>query len=240
MVSDQKLRKMYEAGMSTTDISLATGIAKTTLRDRLLRAGTVFDKKARIAAKALGRPSPRKGATLSESTKKKLSDARKGRAVTTGYKFTAEQRERLSRSAKAAWQTPERKAQLLAASRLAAEKTRLPEQEREARARVRRACKTMLSRVLSMARVSKLCRTESLLGYTKQELRAHLEAQFRPGMSWEVRGSFEIDHKIPMAHFFRMGVFDPAVINALENLQVLTPAENRRKSDRLVNHEARP
>lgn len=61
-------------------------------------------------------------------------------------------------------------------------------------------------------------------------------------MSWSSRGSFEIDHKIPMAHFFNNGIFDPAVINALDNLQVLTPQENKSKSDRLDwwLHEARP
>lgn len=83
-----------------------------------------------------------------------------------------------------------------------------------------------------MVRVRKDRRTEALIGYTKEELRAHIEAQFRPGMSWTRRHSFHIDHRKPVAAFLREGITDPAVINALSNLQVLTPAENRAKSDR--------
>ena len=98
----------------------------------------------------------------------------------------------------------------------------------------RDACKRMLRRVLTMARVRKDLPTERMLGYSKLELRAHLEGQFRPGMSWSSRDSFHIDHIIPIAHYFKLGIFDPAVINALSNLQVLTPAENRVKRDKLI------
>lgn len=86
----------------------------------------------------------------------------------------------------------------------------------------------MLRRVLVMTRVRKDRRTEAMLGYSKEALR---KAQFRPGMSWGARESFHIDHKTPVAYFLRRGVTDPAIINALDNLQVLTPEENRRKSD---------
>lgn len=112
------------------------------------------------------------------------------------------------------------------------EKNRMPVAERVARQKSRDACKRMLRRILTMARVKRDGRrSELLLGYTKLELRLHIESQFRAGMSWDARDSFHIDHIKPVAQFFREGCFDPAVINALSNLQVLTPSENRAKSD---------
>lgn len=64
-----------------------------------------------------------------------------------------------------------------------------------------------------------------------RDLRQHLEAQFRDGMSWE-SGGFHVDHIKPVAAFIREGVTNPAVIHALDNLQVLTPRENLTKSDK--------
>lgn len=72
---------------------------------------------------------------------------------------------------------------------------------------------------------------EQILGYTRDQLRRHLEAQFRPGMSWE-SGGFHVDHIKPVAAFIRDGVTDPAVIHALGNLQILMPHENLTKSDK--------
>ncbi len=43
----------------------------------------------------------------------------------------------------------------------------------------------------------------SLVGSTRTELRAHLEAQFTPGMSWDNygRGGWEVDHIVPVSAF---------------------------------------
>ena len=80
------------------------------------------------------------------------------------------------------------------------------------------ACKRSLSR-------------EQILGYTREQLRAHLESQFRPGMSWE-SGGFHVDHIKPSPRSFVKVLTDPAVIHALDNLQILTPHENLTKSDK--------
>ena len=42
-----------------------------------------------------------------------------------------------------------------------------------------------------------------VVGYTKEELKKHLEAQFRDGMTWENygRGGWQIDHIIPISAF---------------------------------------
>jgi hypothetical protein len=41
----------------------------------------------------------------------------------------------------------------------------------------------------------------SLIGYTLEELKNHLENQFKEGMSWENYGEWNIDHIIPISAF---------------------------------------
>ena len=48
---------------------------------------------------------------------------------------------------------------------------------------------------------TKAGRTEELLGYTAEELKAHLESLFKEGMSWKNQGKWHIDHKIPASYF---------------------------------------
>ena len=84
--------------------------------------------------------------------------------------------------------------------------------------------------------------SEKILGYTRQDLRSHLESQFAEGMNWgnyggvrhHRNGSWVIDHKIPIVHFVKNGVIDPSVINALSNLQPLWSAANRVKAARMI------
>lgn len=42
---------------------------------------------------------------------------------------------------------------------------------------------------------------ESLVGYTCSDLVTHLERQFLPGMTWENRSKWEIDHIVPVSSF---------------------------------------
>jgi len=172
---------------------------------------------------------------LSDATKAKMSAAMMGHSMNIGSKRTPEQRANMSASALRRASNPEDKIKRSAASKAGALNRKLSPPEKAARDGARSACKRMLRRILTMARVRKDASTESLLGYTKTELRAHLEGQFRPGMGWDVRDSFHIDHKRPVADFFKFGIYDPRQINALDNLQVLTPAENRAKSDNYVS-----
>lgn len=70
-------------------------------------------------------------------------------------------------------------------------------------------------------------RWEVLVGYTLDDLRAHLERQFHAGMSWENYGSFwHIDHIVPKATFSAAEV---AVCWGLPNLRPLPAGENVRK-----------
>jgi hypothetical protein len=51
--------------------------------------------------------------------------------------------------------------------------------------------------------ISKSARTLALLGCTLDELRSHLEAQFKPGMTWENYGyrGWHVDHIRPCSNF---------------------------------------
>lgn len=85
---------------------------------------------------------------------------------------------------------------------------------------------------LAMGGTLKAARTLQLLGCTIPELRAHLESQFRPGMTWENYGPvWHIDHRRPCASF---DLLDPAQQREcfnFKNLQPLFAEENLKKSD---------
>ena len=76
----------------------------------------------------------------------------------------------------------------------------------------------------------------SLVGYTVEELRLHLEAQFLPGMSWKNMHLWEIDHIVPLADFDIKEVGDKEFRAAwsLGNLRPLWTPNNRSKSDKRV------
>lgn len=83
---------------------------------------------------------------------------------------------------------------------------------------------------LHRCRTNKTDRTFKLLGYTKEQLVKHIESQFSDGMSWDNHGAWHIDHVYPVSAFISSGEANPAVINALKNLQPLWASENIRKS----------
>lgn len=67
------------------------------------------------------------------------------------------------------------------------------------------------------------------LGYSRNEFFAHMEALFKPGMSWENHGQWHIDHVKPVIAFIREENFDLKQVHALSNLQPLWASENMRK-----------
>lgn len=101
--------------------------------------------------------------------------------------------------------------------------------EAVARRKMRSTAKNALRRSLRGA--AKVGRTSELLGYTPDALRAHLEGQFLPGMSWDNYGDWEVDHRRPIASFPLDAPL--RVVNALTNLQPLWKMDNRRKHARV-------
>lgn len=77
-------------------------------------------------------------------------------------------------------------------------------------------------------------RWESLVGYTLDELAAHLEAQFLPGMSWSNMDKWHIDHRVPKS-FFDYETPDCPDFKfawALTNLQPIWTIDNLKKGSR--------
>ena len=74
------------------------------------------------------------------------------------------------------------------------------------------------------------CKWESLLGYSVEELKAHLEAQFAEGMTWDkfFGGGIHIDHIIPRMNFNYTSPNDLQFKQcwALSNLRPIWPKQN--------------
>lgn len=85
-----------------------------------------------------------------------------------------------------------------------------------------------------LAGKNKAAKSVELLGCTLSEYRAHLEAQFHPGMSWDNHGEWHIDHIRPLASF---DMTDPkqqfAAFN-FKNTQPLWARDNLQKSSRMA------
>lgn len=75
-------------------------------------------------------------------------------------------------------------------------------------------------------------KNEGIVGYTQEEFIAHIESKFKDGMSWNNRTKWHIDHIKPVSLFIKEGITDPAVINALSNLQPLWAEDNLAKGDK--------
>jgi hypothetical protein len=71
--------------------------------------------------------------------------------------------------------------------------------------------------------------TQTLLGCSWEEAKAHIESLFKEGMSWENHGEWHIDHIIPVAYFRQIQNLDS--MNHISNLQPLWAEENIEKSD---------
>lgn len=81
---------------------------------------------------------------------------------------------------------------------------------------------------------------QDLVGYSIDDLRRHLEKQFKDGMSWErfLAGEIHVDHKIPRSafNFSHPEHIDFKKCWALKNLQPLWAKENMSKGSRLYKH----
>lgn len=75
-----------------------------------------------------------------------------------------------------------------------------------------------------------------LLGCSIAKFRAYLESQFsqRPGMSWETRCFWEIDHIIPCAEFHLQHSEEQEICFHFSNQRPVWTTENRKKSNRIL------
>lgn len=196
--------------LSMSDIATLAGCGKNTVRSRLLSAGVEPERRDRISRTAQGRSSPRKGVKCSPETCRKISLAKLGNRYCVGRILSVESRAKMS-------------AVLRGRTRYAPGVAALIESQRQ-------KFKRLLTSLLRAAKTKKRGRTANALGYSRQALVAHIEAQFLPGMSWAARDSFSIDHRVPVIEFIRRGITDPKIVSSLANLQPMVPRANREKS----------
>lgn len=77
--------------------------------------------------------------------------------------------------------------------------------------------------------------SSSVLGYSVEEFKNHIERQFLPGMTWGNHGEWHVDHIVPIAILIAEGTKDPAVINRLSNLRPLWAKDNLVKGARMTS-----
>jgi hypothetical protein len=77
---------------------------------------------------------------------------------------------------------------------------------------------------------------QELVGYSLQELVAHLEKQFTEGMSWDNYGQWHVDHKVPLAAFSFDSPENPMfrICWGLDNLQPMWATDNMRKHTKIL------
>ena len=93
--------------------------------------------------------------------------------------------------------------------------------------KIRRKYQKMVMRVLNGKR--KQTRSQLLLGYGRKQLTEHLMQC--PNWTMLKDQNWELDHIFPIKAFYDLGIEDPKIINALDNLQPLSKRENIQKSD---------
>lgn len=78
---------------------------------------------------------------------------------------------------------------------------------------------------------------QDLVGYSIDDLRRHIEKQFKGGMTWErfMAGEIHVDHKIPVAAFNFTCPENPDFKKcwALKNLRPMWAIDNLTKGDSL-------
>lgn len=89
--------------------------------------------------------------------------------------------------------------------------------------------RSRVSRVLKIRQVSANGVAFRLLGCSVKELRAHLEKQFSPGMTWENYGKWHVDHKRPCASFNLHDESQRFQCFNFSNLQPLWAKDNLKK-----------
>jgi hypothetical protein len=201
----EEMLRLHASGKSARDIAPIFGCGRSTICEILKSNGSDMNPSRFISAKMLGKKI-RLGARHTSQTREAMSKARKGRPGTRFGPHSPETLAKISAATKGKnlRYTPEQKLQI-----------------EQMRARLKR----LVRRTLLAAGTRKKIPSEAYLGYSKHELLAHLGP--KPAHD------SEIDHYVPVVEFFRRGIFDASVVNALPNLRWLSSLENKIKGSSL-------
>lgn len=77
-----------------------------------------------------------------------------------------------------------------------------------------------------MCLAKKDTKTYTLLGYNNIDLKNHIKKH--PDWS-NISGNYHVDHIFPIKAFIEHGIFDPSLINCLDNLRPMKPDDNLHK-----------
>lgn len=94
------------------------------------------------------------------------------------------------------------------------------------------AIRCRLGQAFRSKSIPKRGRTRDMIGCGWDQLKAHIEAKFLPGMSWENREAWHIDHMTPLSS--ASTVEDMERLCHYTNLQPLWASDNIRKGARMV------
>lgn len=97
--------------------------------------------------------------------------------------------------------------------------------------RCRLSCR--ISKVLRRNGTYKSNRTMDLIGLSLPEFKAYLESNFKPGMTWENRHLWHIDHKMPCASFNLIDPEQQKLCFHYTNLEPLWWRDNLSKADKI-------
>lgn len=92
--------------------------------------------------------------------------------------------------------------------------------------------RSRISALLSSRGHKKTSKIIEIVGCTPAELKEYLEERFEPGMCWDNRADWHIDHIIPMST--AKTEEDVIMLNHYTNLQPLWAADNLAKSDKVA------
>lgn len=82
---------------------------------------------------------------------------------------------------------------------------------------------------LKRANIGKTCSILKLMGCTTTEVKAHLENQFKDGMTWDNYGKWHIDHIVPVASYDLSDYQQQCTCFHYTNLQPLWSEDNLKK-----------
>lgn len=101
------------------------------------------------------------------------------------------------------------------------------------RFRIEMLCRGRITVAIRKRGTRKSARTMALVGCTVDELMKHLESTFQPGMTWENRHEWHIDHVKPLKEFRILDEAEQKAAFHYTNLQALWGVDNLSKKARL-------
>lgn len=99
--------------------------------------------------------------------------------------------------------------------------------------------RTRIVVALNRKRAKKATRSLYLIGCNADQLKAHIESMFLPGMEWANRSEWHIDHIIPVAAFDIRKPTEQRKAFHYTNLQPLWKRDNLVKSSKVLKHGER-